>query len=110
MEVTSHQLDGAVKVVISGEVDMHNSAGVREELLAAVEKKPPLIIVDLSAVAYIDSSGLATLVECLQNLTDYGGRLVLVGASKSARDVFSIARLDKVFSFCDSEEEALADR
>ena len=108
MEVTSHQLDRGVKIVVSGEVDMRNSAGVRDELLMAVEQKAPLVIVDLSEVKYIDSSGLATLVECLQNMADYGGKLVLIGASKSAKDVFSIARLDKVFSFCDSEEEALA--
>jgi len=108
MEVVSHKLDGGEKIEIAGEVDMHNSPGVREKLLEAAGRKVPLVVVDLAGVEYIDSSGLATLVECLQHMAGYGGKLALIGAGKSTRDVFAIARLDKVFTFYDSEEEALA--
>ena len=107
MHVTSHQLARAVKVEIAGEVDMHNSPAVREHLLAAVGRRPPLILVDLARVEYIDSSGLATLVECLQHMAGYGGKLALVGARRPTMDVFAIARLDRIFSFYPSEEEAL---
>ena len=107
MEISSRDLDGGVSVELVGEVDLHNSPAVRSALLDAAGKKSPLILVDLARVDYIDSSGLATLVECLQKMAGYGGRLALVGATKGARDVFSIARLEKVFSFYDSEEEAV---
>ena len=107
MQVSAHKLEGGVKIEIAGEVDMHNSPGVREKLLEAAEEKAPLVLVNLARVDYIDSSGLATLVECLQHMAAYGGKLVLVGAGKSTMDVFSIARLDKVFTFYGSEEEAL---
>jgi anti-sigma B factor antagonist len=107
MEVVSSSVDNsAVKVEITGEVDMHNSPAVREKLLEAAERKVPLVMVDLSRVDYIDSSGLATLVECLQHLSRYGGKLALVGANSSTRDVFTIARLDRVFRFCETEAEA----
>jgi len=108
MEIVSHEMDGGVKFELAGEVDMHNSPGVRDHLLEAAERKAPLVVVDLARVEYIDSSGLATLVECLQHMAGYGGKLALVGATKPTRDVFSIARLDKVFTFYENEEEALA--
>ncbi len=107
MEVSVSNLEGGVKIEIAGEVDMHNSPGLRDKLLEAAERKVPLVVVNLAGVDYIDSSGLATLVECLQHMATYGGKLALVGARKSTRDVFAIARLDKVFNFYDSEEEAL---
>jgi anti-sigma B factor antagonist len=108
MEIVSRQVGQAVKVEIAGEVDMHNSPAVRTELLAAAGRRPPLILVDLSRVEYIDSSGLATLVECLQHAAVYGGKLALVGARRATMDVFAISRLDRVFSFYASEDEALA--
>jgi anti-sigma B factor antagonist len=108
MEVVSRGLGQAVRIEIAGEVDMHNSPAVRAELLAAAARRPPLILVDLSRVEYIDSSGLATLVECLQHMAVYGGKLALVGARRAALDVFAISRLDRVFTFYASEEQALA--
>jgi anti-sigma B factor antagonist len=102
MEVISQELERGVRIGISGEVDMHSSPAVREELLAAARRREPLVQVDLSGVSYIDSSGLATLVECLQHMSVYGGKLVLSGASRNTREVFAIARLDKVFTFSDS--------
>ena len=107
MEVSAHNLDKGVKIEIAGEVDMHNSPGLREKLLEAAERKSPLVMVDLAGVDYIDSSGLATLVECLQHMAAYGGKLALVGARKTTLDVFAIARLDTVFNFYASQEEAL---
>ncbi len=108
MDIVSHELDGGVKFELSGEVDMHNSPGVRDQLLEAAAREAPVVVVDLAGVDYIDSSGLATLVECLQHMSSYGGKLALIGARKPTRDVFAIARLDKVFTFYDNEEEALA--
>ena len=59
------------------------------------------------ASRYIDSSGVATLVEALQIVNRYGGRLVLVGMTARVRGVFEIARLDTVFALASSVEEAL---
>jgi len=107
VEISASNLNEGVKIEIAGEVDMHSSPGVREKLLEAAGREVPLVVVNLAGVEYIDSSGLATLVECLQHMAVYGGKLALVGARKPTLDVFAIARLDKVFNFYASEEEAL---
>jgi len=57
---------------------------------------------------YIDSSGVASLVEGLKASRDLGSRFVLFGLSPSAREVLQLSRLLKVFDVCDNEEQALA--
>jgi anti-sigma B factor antagonist len=59
--------------------------------------QPALLIVNLSAVQYMDSSGVATLVQALQQVKRYNGRLVLVGPNERVRSIFQIARLDSIF-------------
>src|SRR5437773_1732004 len=56
------------------EIDLHMSPQVGASLTAMVEKKPPQLVVDLSKVTYIDSSGLAILIEAMQNVGRYGGK------------------------------------
>ena len=62
-----------------------------------VQQKPKRLIVDLSRVTYIDSSGLAVLIEGMQNMDALGGKLVLAGLQENVRSIFEIARLDQVF-------------
>ena len=61
----------------------------------------------MTDVSYIDSSGVATLVELLQRIADYQGKMALVGINERAREVFEITNLAGVFKFYDSVEEAL---
>lgn len=108
MEIKQRTTKDAVIVGLSGEVDMSTSPAARRVFLDLVEKKPNKIVVDLSQVTYIDSSGLATLVECFQNTRKYGGKLRLFGLNDNIKDVFSLARLDTIFDICKSEEEAIS--
>ena len=64
--------------------------------------------VDLSKVTYIDSSGLAILIEGMQNVTAYGGKFALVGLQETVRPIFEIARLDQVFRIFPDVSAALA--
>lgn len=98
--------DGAVIVSLEGDVDLQNSPEARTILLNCVEKNLP-VLVDLSAVDYIDSSGVASLVECLQMARKKGTTLLLVAVSEGAMRVLQLARLDKVFTICDTIEDAL---
>jgi len=84
-------------VQLSGSVDLEHSPGVRRRLLDAVEKARRLLI-DLSEVTYIDSSGIACLVEALQTARSRNGDLALVAVSVQAMRVLELARLDMVFS------------
>ncbi|MEW6356817.1 MAG: STAS domain-containing protein [Planctomycetota bacterium] len=107
MEVEQRKVDQAVIVRVSGEVDMKTSPELRRHLVALVGEKSKWIIANLENVAYIDSSGLATLVECLQGVKKYGGRLSLTGMNDNIKDIFVMTRLDTIFEVFDTEEKAL---
>jgi len=98
--------DGAVLVAFSGEIDLEHSPKAREVLLECVGGAAS-VFVDLSRVEYIDSSGVASLVEALQQTRSRGGQLALVSVSASALRVLELARLDKVFTIHESLAEAL---
>lgn len=97
---------GVVIVALMGDVDLQHSPDARKILLQCVEKKRP-ILVDLSGVDYIDSSGVASLVECLQSARRVGSAMALVSVSDGARRVLQLARLDRVFTICETIEDAL---
>jgi len=107
MKIEQRTEGNATVLSLSGEIDMNNSTEVREVLRQLVERKVQNIVVNMGGVSYIDSAGLATLVECLQGLKKYNGRLILTDLKENVKDVFSVARLDMVFEIRDSEKEAL---
>ncbi|WP_395792745.1 STAS domain-containing protein [Aquimonas sp.] len=96
------EADGRYAVVrLSGEVDLSWSAQVRQAVLAALADSEH-VAVHLGAVQYIDSSGIAALVEGFQNARGRGQRFVLVAASDPVRAVLRLARLDRVFELVDT--------
>ena len=105
-QVSKNKKD-VVTLSFEGYIDMSSSPEVREALTAQFKTKPKAIIVDLSKVPYIDSSGIATLVEGLQWSHSSKNKFRLVGLNSTVRDIFEIARLLQVFEVFDSNEEAL---
>ena len=95
-DVVTEQAGALTVVKLSGEVDLSWSARVRETILDALERYS--VAVDLAAVSYIDSSGIAALVEGLQNARDSERRFLLVAVSPAVRAVLELARLDRVFT------------
>jgi anti-sigma B factor antagonist len=89
--------DGAM-VSVNGEIDFSRSPDLRNELMALLDKKPRKLVLDLSAVPYMDSSGVATLVEALMVQRKTGSKLVLCGLQPKVRGIFEIARLNMVFT------------
>lgn len=94
---------GHTVVRLAGEVDLSWSAQVRQAVLAALSGGGP-VAVDLAAVRYIDSSGIAALVEGFQNARGRGQRFVLVAVSAPVHSVLKLARLDRVFEIHESLE------
>jgi anti-sigma B factor antagonist len=93
---------------LSGDIDFANSPVVRDSVLREIrESRTPRVVVNLSRVRYMDSSGVASLVEGLKASRDLGSRFILVGLSTSAREVLQLSRLLKVFEIYDSEEQAM---
>ncbi len=87
---------GQVRVVVTGEVDLSWSSEIRDQILRALKENMP-VKVDLSAVSYIDSSGIAALVEGLQQARKSGIPFVLQRPSPAVLSVLNLARLDQVF-------------
>ena len=98
---------GFVLVHLSGEVDLSWSQDVRRAVLAAFSGTDA-VGVELSAVGYIDSSGIAALVEGLQHARAHGRRFALVAPSDAVRAVLELARLDRVFAIVADTDALLA--
>ncbi len=109
MQIAPRNAQGSVIFDISGDIDLANSPAMRKVLLGEIkEKRTPKVLLNLKNVRYIDSSGIASLVEGLKASRDSGGRLILYGLSPSVREVMELSRLQKIFEIYDSEEQALA--
>ena len=93
---------------LKGEIDLHVSPSVTASLNAMIVKKPERLVVDLSDVSYIDSAGLAALIEAMQKVEDYGGKFALAGLQETVRSIFEISRLDQVFQIFPDTDAALA--
>jgi anti-sigma B factor antagonist len=82
---------------LEGEIDLHISPQIAVALREIIQEKPRKVVVDLSKVGYIDSSGLAVLIEGMQKVEAYGGKLYLVALRENVRAVFETMRLDQAF-------------
>ena len=96
-------------VPLKGEIDLHVSPTVTAALNEMIDKKPERLVVDLSDVSYIDSAGLAALIQAMQKVEGYGGKFMLAGLQETVRSIFEISRLDQVFQiFPDADAAWLA--
>lgn len=106
MEHAIREEGGALIVSFEGDVDLEQSPKAREVLLECVERGSK-ILVDLSGVSYIDSSGVASLVEAFQVAKKQGKGFALVSVNAAALRVLQLARLDKVFTIHETLADAL---
>ena len=106
-ECSSESLGDFVLVRLKGEVDLSWSQQVRKTILDALGASDK-VGVELSQVSYIDSSGIAALVEGFQNARSKGRKFGLVATSAAVMSVLQLARLDKVFPLFASVEAARA--
>ncbi len=99
--------DGVVLRPI-GEIDLSCAAMLRQRLSQIQDSQPARLVIDLSAVPYMDSSGVATLVEAMQIARRTGSKLILCALQDKVRSIFEIARLDMVFAIVDTVDDAAA--
>jgi anti-sigma B factor antagonist len=96
-------------VELRGEIDLHNSPEVRTAALDLVVKaNPKKLILNLSQVPYMDSSGIAVLVELLSRLRRAGGKVFLTNLQPRVQSILQIARLDTIFIVTADEAAAMA--
>ena len=99
--------DGAIVVRLAGELDLYNAHLVRDALLAAAKREPERLVIELSEVTFIDSTGLGVLIEARTKLKNRGAFL-LAGPGLETRRALEISGLDRHFAVHDSLGDALA--
>lgn len=99
--------DGALVVALAGELDLYNAPAVREALTVALEAAPDRLVIDLSEVAFVDSTVLGVLLEARAHLRRRDG-LVLAAPGAETRRTLQISGLDRHIAVADSVDEALS--
>jgi anti-sigma B factor antagonist len=93
---------------LTGDITLFNSPEIRKALITQLrDKRVPHLLVNMLAVPYVDSSGVASLVEGLKISRDLNSRFALYGLSKSARTVLELTHLLRIFEVHQTEQEAL---
>jgi anti-sigma B factor antagonist len=109
MDISTRQQGTTTLVDVIGDITLYNSPEMRKVLLNLLkDKRVPRVIVNLTRVNYIDSAGVASLVEGLKLSRDLKSSFALFGLSRTAREVLELTRLIKVFEVHDTEEQALS--
>jgi anti-sigma B factor antagonist len=107
LKLRTRSTGDATVVEVSGEVELHSAEQLRDALMQASNVERPCIVVDLSRVSFIDSSGLGVLVGALKRVRERGA-LSLVCPQARVRRVFEITGLTQVFSIYNQLEDAVA--
>jgi anti-sigma B factor antagonist len=109
VQIASRQMQDNVILDLSGDIDLAHSPEMRKVLLGEIKvKKTPKVFLNMKNVRYIDSSGIASLVEALKASRDAGTKLILYSLSTGVREVIHLSRLQKIFDIFDDEQQALA--
>jgi len=106
MQIKFEDKSGIRVCVVEGDIDINTSPQAKKLFDKVIKDKSAKVLINLEKVEYIDSSGLATLVEILKNIKGYGGRLKLASLSNKVKSLFEITKLEKLFDISDSQDEA----
>lgn len=101
--------EGAAVCLLEGEIDINTSPQLRKSFDELIRRNEKKVLLDFSAVTYIDSSGLATLIEMYQRLKKIQGRMRFCGMNESVKNIFEITKLYKFFEVFDNRESAQED-
>ena len=108
MHCTEKAEDSAIILNLAGEIDLAHSPELRKILQEKIKAKCAALIVDFSGVEYIDSSGLATLVEYRRDSQKYNGKFCLASLSTRVRTIFELVRLNEIIPLHATLDDALA--
>jgi anti-sigma B factor antagonist len=109
MKIETQAQDGRIVIAVQEErLDAHNSGELKDRFMRILEEGGRRLVVDLSSVNFIDSSGLGALLSGYKNASQRGGTLILSGPRPRVRAMFDLTRLNRVFEIYPRLQEALA--
>ena len=109
LEIDTGDRGGVVHVALRGELDLSSVNKVQDELRRVEAGAPAIVVLDLSKLSFLDSTGLRCLVTADQRARDEGRRLVLVRGPDPVQRVFSITRLEERLEIVDDAAAVSAD-
>lgn len=92
---------------LEGEIDLHSAPSLRALFQAKAKAATPALVLDLSAVPYIDSTGLAAIIEYFRDACGFSGIFCLAGLNDQLKSIFQIVRLDKAIPEFETAREAV---
>jgi anti-sigma B factor antagonist len=99
---------GLAVVAVVGEIDQATAPRLKTELLTAIARTSPRLVIDLSGVTFIDSAGLTVILAARQRAKAHGGDTYLVGPTKQVRKVLAITSLDRLLEIHETLETVQA--
>ena len=109
MKIQEERLNDVSVCMVNGEINITTSPDLRKAFDAIIGRQEKKVLVDFSGVSYIDSSGLATLIEMFQRLKKIDGRMRFSNLDQRVKNVFEITKLHKLFEIFDNRQSALKD-
>ena len=109
MKISEEKLNDILICKTEGEININTSPELRKAFDEYIRKGMKKVLIDFSSVTYIDSSGLATLIELLQRLNKIGGKLNIFNVSEKIKNIFEVTKLHKLFKIYENRDEALKD-
>ncbi|MGX7681372.1 STAS domain-containing protein [Jatrophihabitans sp. DSM 45814] len=106
LSLSKNTIDDQVVIEVRGEVDLHSATHLRDRLISAIDDGSKIVIVDLTNLGFIDSTGLGALVAARNRAEEKGATLRLACAAERLLKLFRITGLHEVFSIYSSVSEA----
>jgi anti-sigma B factor antagonist len=110
LDIATRDEGGICVMSVSGEVDVYTAPMFKQRLVDVIDGGCTHVVVDLSRVGFMDSSGLGTLVSGLKRIKERDGTISLARVGEQVLKVFRITGLDKVFPIFDAVDDALQGR
>ena len=109
MAIHTEKENDVVIVAMEGEINVTNANGVREALTKLLAQGERKFLIDFKLVDFVDSSGLAVLIEMVQKLSKVNGKLRVFNVKSKIREIFEIVKIHKLISIHDDRAAALKD-
>ncbi|MHC4479883.1 MAG: STAS domain-containing protein [Planctomycetota bacterium] len=107
IQLSESTVAGCPVVALAGELNITTASQLRDVLMPYVKTKEPCLVVDLSGLKFMDTSGLATLIEAHLKTEQAGGGMALCGLREPVAEIFDITKVTRLFSICETEQEAV---
>lgn len=106
--IKESEKDGITVLAPEGELNLHTNASLRSAFDALYDKGVRKMVIDFDKVTYIDSVGLALMIEMLQRLGQNNGTLALANMGDKVKYLFEVAKIDMMLSIFQSRNDAIA--